>query len=595
MALAHHDAAHRHQRQRADAELFRAQDRGDDDIASGLEAAVGAQLDAPAQAVERQRLIDLAQAHFPRGPRIFDAGLRGGSGAADMPCDQDDVGMGLGHACCHRADPGRGDELDAHPRDRIDLLQVIDELRQILDRIDVMVRRRRDQRHARRRMAQLGDELGHLEAGQLPAFAGLCALRDLDFDLVAGVEIFRRHAKATAGDLLHPGIGVVAIGIGLIARAVLAAFARHRLGTDAVHRDGERFMRFGAERAQRHARRHETLADLGDRLDLIDRHALGGEIELQQIAQIDRRQPLHPARELQIGRIAVGRDRGLQQVHELCGICVRFAGVTLAIETPDRQRCHRRIIGLVVPQLRVEVERGIALARNLRGHPREQVVHQSAAEADRLEIIATAIAGDHGDPHLRHDLEQALVDRRAMPFKTLFQRQISKQAARMAIDDRGLGQIGVDRGRADADQHRIIMRVEAFGGLDVDAGIRAQAHAHEMGVHGGGSEDAGDADAVRADRHVGQEQFALALAHGGHRFGANARNCATKGLGTASRIERAVDFCRLCAEMRLQLRPGGAVEHGRLQHQHAIAPILGVEDVGKVAEARLERHHMAFA
>jgi hypothetical protein len=28
------------------------------------------------------------------------------------------------------------------------------------------------------------------------------------------------------------------------------------------------------QRAQRHARRHEALADLGDRLDLVDRHRL---------------------------------------------------------------------------------------------------------------------------------------------------------------------------------------------------------------------------------------------------------------------------------------------------------------------------------
>src|SRR3546814_11641187 len=44
-----------------------------------------------------------------------------------------------------------------------------------------------------------------------------------------------------------------------------------------------------------------------------------------------------PARELQIGRIAVGRDRGLQQVHQLRRIGVRLAPRALAIETADRQ------------------------------------------------------------------------------------------------------------------------------------------------------------------------------------------------------------------------------------------------------------------
>src|SRR3546814_1672838 len=78
----------------------------------------------------------------------------------------------------------------------------------ILDRIDVVVRRRRDQCHARRRIAQPRDQLRHLEAGELAAFAGLGALRDLDLDLAAVVEVLRRHAEAAARDLLARAGGV---------------------------------------------------------------------------------------------------------------------------------------------------------------------------------------------------------------------------------------------------------------------------------------------------------------------------------------------------------------------------------------------------
>ena len=43
MALPHHDAAHGDQRGRADAEFLGAEHRGDDDVAAGADAAVGAQ------------------------------------------------------------------------------------------------------------------------------------------------------------------------------------------------------------------------------------------------------------------------------------------------------------------------------------------------------------------------------------------------------------------------------------------------------------------------------------------------------------------------------------------------------------------------
>src|SRR3546814_6468936 len=80
MALAHHDAAHRDKAQSPDAELFGAENRGDDDVAPGLEPTVGAQPDAVAEAVERENLIDFGQAHFPRRAGIFDAGLGRGAG-----------------------------------------------------------------------------------------------------------------------------------------------------------------------------------------------------------------------------------------------------------------------------------------------------------------------------------------------------------------------------------------------------------------------------------------------------------------------------------------------------------------------------------
>src|SRR3546814_13017524 len=74
MALAHHDAANRNQRQRADAELLRAQHGGDHDLAPALETVDGAQPDPVAQAGERQHMVDVAQAECPMRARLLDGG-----------------------------------------------------------------------------------------------------------------------------------------------------------------------------------------------------------------------------------------------------------------------------------------------------------------------------------------------------------------------------------------------------------------------------------------------------------------------------------------------------------------------------------------
>ena len=73
-------------------------------------------------------------------------------------------------------------------------------------------------------MPQLGNHLGHFKAGQLSAFAGLGALRDLDLKRLAVVQIFRRHAKAPRGNLLDLGRRIVAIRLRLEVLWIFAAF-----------------------------------------------------------------------------------------------------------------------------------------------------------------------------------------------------------------------------------------------------------------------------------------------------------------------------------------------------------------------------------
>ena len=110
VARAHHQAALGEQQRGAERVLVRAEQRRDDDVAPGLEAAVDAHPDAAAQAVRDERLLGLGEAELPRRP----ACLIEGSGLAPVPPSAPatwiDVGVRLRDA--------RGDEADAVPRRR---------------------------------------------------------------------------------------------------------------------------------------------------------------------------------------------------------------------------------------------------------------------------------------------------------------------------------------------------------------------------------------------------------------------------------------------------------------------------------------------
>jgi hypothetical protein len=147
-------AAHRNHRRGAEAEAFRAEDGRLDDVQAGLEAAIRLQADALAQAVAAQCLVRFDEAQFPRRACMVDRAERARARAAVVAGHGDEIRIGLDHAGRDRAHARVRDQLHRHQRVGIDLLEVVDQLREILDRIDVVVRRRRDQSDARPRAAQ---------------------------------------------------------------------------------------------------------------------------------------------------------------------------------------------------------------------------------------------------------------------------------------------------------------------------------------------------------------------------------------------------------------------------------------------------------
>ena len=209
-------------------------------------------------------------------PADDDRAQRRGAGAAVVAGDEHVVGVGLRDARGDRADADLGDELHRDLRLRVRAAQVVDELLEVLDRVDVVVRRRRDEAHAGRRVAHRADVLVDLVAGQLAALAGLGALGHLDLQLVGVDEVVRGDAEAARGDLLDRRAAQVAVGVGLEAPRVLPALAGVRAAAEAVHRDRERLVRLRRDRAERHRAGGEALDDLRRRLDLLERDRLAG-------------------------------------------------------------------------------------------------------------------------------------------------------------------------------------------------------------------------------------------------------------------------------------------------------------------------------
>ncbi len=597
VAFAHHDAAQRHQRSGGEAELLRAQQRGDNDVPSGLQLAVRLHDDAAAQLVEHQHLLRFGEPQLPRHARMLDRCERRRARASVVPADQHHVGMRLRHARGHRADAHLRDQFHGNARFGIDVLQVVNELRQILDRINVVMRRRRNQRHAGNGVAHSRDGFIHFVARKLAALAGLRALRDLNLQIVGVHHVMRRDAEASGGHLLDGGAALVGVP-GL----VLASFAGVRFSADAVHRDGQSLMRLRADRAERHRPGGEALHDFAGRLDFFERQGRIRQAQIHQSAQraqvailpVDQRGVLLERLELvRLHRVLqLGNRRRIQQM-------ILPAGPEMIVSTQVERRFRlrhgpERVGVLAASLLGQNVQTDAFDARRRAG---EIPVDERLVQADGLENLGAAIALQRGNAHLRKHLQQALVDRLEIVFQRCIQRDVAQKAVLHAAFDRLDGQIGIDGAGSIADEHGEVMYFARFAGFDDQRHLRSRPFADQMIVHGGERQQARDRRVFVVHAAVGKNQQTVAVADG------------ERG-APAQAVQRAFQLARSARGRKHRLQRGGQkvapthaaqlfqveIRQNRMRQLQRVAVLRRLfQNIALRADVAGQRHHQLLA
>mmetsp|Transcript_39606 Transcript_39606/g.71275 ORF Transcript_39606/g.71275 Transcript_39606/m.71275 type:complete len:230 (+) Transcript_39606:2887-3576(+) len=201
VALAHHDAPHGNERSGGKAELLSPQKRCHHHISARPEITICFQGDPTSKTVQDQGLVALRQAQLPAATRALDACPLGGTCPSVTSTDEDVIGFAFSNSCCNHANSCFTHKLHTHICLRVGILQVMDELCQILDGIDVVVRRRGNKADSWRAVATLRNMLPDLLAGELTSFTWLCPLCHLDLDLFGVCEVLDSDPKAARGHL----------------------------------------------------------------------------------------------------------------------------------------------------------------------------------------------------------------------------------------------------------------------------------------------------------------------------------------------------------------------------------------------------------
>ena len=464
-------------------------------------------------------------------------------------------------------------------------------------------------------------------SGQLATFAGLRALRHLDLQLVRVDQVFGGDAEARRRDLLDaraqrvafPDRNVdddaldaraerLALAYRQVAARVLTAFAGIRLAADPIHRDRERRVRLGRDRAQTHRTGREALDDLRCRLDLVQRYRRAGPFEFEQAAQ------RHQAAALivdqlcvfLVGRMAVASRRMLQLGDRVGRPHVLLAADAVLIFSSRIERVaqHRTVAerGLVQPiGLVGDFEQPDAL--DVARGAGEILVDERAVQSDRLEDLRAAIGLIGRDAHLGHHLVQALADRLDEALGRLLGGDFRHDLVQLG--ERFQREIRVDCLGAVPGEQREMMHLARRSGFDDEASAGAQPLAHKVLVHGGGREQRRDRHQLGRDVAVGHDQDVEAEVDGVLGMRTQARECRFHSGRTPCRGIADVELARTERRAGEQADVtdlfhlvGGQDRLPRLQAHRQIDGVgrdIDREQVGPRSDERHQRHHQLFA
>ncbi len=287
--------------------------------------------------------------------------------------------------------------------------QVVDQLGEILDRVDVVVRRRGDQADAGRRVAQAGDRLVDLVARQLAALAGLGALGDLDLELVGVDQVGGRHAEPRRRDLLDRRAAQIAVSVGHRA----ARDPRRPRRCSSGRRAGSSRSRASRAPRARSSRGSSRRSRTGARSPPTARPARAGSAR--------RRRPARAARAASRAGPSARRPRPRSRGTSRSSRRARRAAGARPARAPTRG-ARRPAVAVLAAGLEAgpraceggrvarrgrRVQLGESDAAEARHRAREVALDERGAQPDGLEDLRAAVALDGRDAHLRAHLEQA--------------------------------------------------------------------------------------------------------------------------------------------------------------------------------------------
>ena len=465
MTYAHHAAAHGDQRSGCKAEFLCAQQQRNRNVMAAHQLAIRFKGDALTQTIPAKNLMCFRKTDFPGKSRMVNAAHGCCAGTTFAAGNQYTFCARLCNAAGNGSHASGRDQLDRHAGVFIGALKIVDQLRQILNGINIVMRRRRDQGDALRGTTGSGNFFGHLASGQMAALAGLRALRHLNLNLLRRQQIITGHAEAARSHLLDGGVEFAAEAFRQLSTLAAVGFA-----AQTVHGLRHALMGLLRNGAIGHRTSLKPFDDVLYRFHFLQRDGLAAVVaEVQQRSDGARSVVFNHGSVFIEQTAVVIPYRLLKRVDDFRRVQVFFRILTFAqsvfADAVQRIAAHKRAYKRpVVMPTAVRFDAAETGSTQIVWRVGEIGVHQRSIKANGLKQLRALISLQRGYAHLGRDLQHADGQRFIVVCDGLFGRFINLSIPAQ-LRNALMRQIGIDRARTIADQHSHLVDVTGFAAL----------------------------------------------------------------------------------------------------------------------------------
>jgi hypothetical protein len=522
MALAHEDTAHSDERSGSKAPFFSTKQTSQGNITTSLELAISLDNNTTTKIVKYQSLVSLSQTQLPRETSVLDTSPSRGTSTTIVTRDQDVIGLGLGDTRGDDTDTDLRHKLDGDSGSRAGALKIVDQLLEILNGVNVVVRRRRDKTDTRGGVTGTSNRLGHLVARKLTTLTRLGTLSHLDLKLVGVSKVGRSDTETTRSDLLDGRTHGVTVRHTLRPLGILTTLTSVGLATKTVHGNGKSRVRLHGDGTVRHGASAEATDDVSPRLDLVDRDRSAVlKLEVKKTTEGTVLDLLILGAGVSLVGLVVLGANGVLDVGNR-GRVVDVGLTTISPVVLARLRKTRGEDSLTGGETTL-VESECLLSNELESHTLdtrsstpETSLNNCLIKTQDFENLGTLVRGESRDTHLTHNLENTTITGvLVVTDKSLIGSLLLDQTLTVQLENALHSKVGVDGISTVTEEDTHVVNLTSLSGLDNESNHGSPLVADKVMVNHSRSEDSGNRHAVSRGVAVGKDNNTVASLDGG--------------------------------------------------------------------------------